>query len=137
MAASEEFDIELWRWRYGLPAPIWITRVSEIRRFLDKAAVEPVPEEHLYSFTSVATTFASSPQIEKSGTFSIPRPRPFPGGLRFPHLHFEGRVYRLSREQWSEFSHTVVADLGARLQEARSVDFRELLEVEATVGALV
>lgn len=135
-AAFEEFDIDLWRWRYGLPAPIWITRARDIGEFLDKRNVEPVAEEQLYSVTSLRTMSAGAPQVEKAGTFPIPRPRPFPGGLRFPHLHFEGRVYRLSRGDWNEFSRTVVADLGARLQEAQAVSFRELLDVDATVGAL-
>jgi hypothetical protein len=134
--AFEEFDIDLWRWRYGLPAPIWITRAPEIGKFLERRGVEPVAEEQLFGFTSLGTTFAGAPQVEKAGTFSLPRPRPFPGGLRFPHLHFEGRVYRLNREQWSEFSRAVVADLGARLQETQVVGFRELLDADATVGAL-
>jgi len=117
-----------WWWRFGLPSPIWFRNVEVIQQIIEKHNLEPISEVFLPRF--------QEPQVQMDVEVSVRtrapaglRPLPFPGGLKIAHVHYEGQVYALGREQWQEFSTGVVQRLKQNLEAVRGVSFQQLLEV--------
>lgn len=52
------------------------------------------------------------------------------GGIKAPHIHLDGKIYLLNKEQWGEFSGKVVEDFQARLDSAKTVP----LSVDQVLG---
>jgi len=135
--------MEFWWWRFGLPSPIWWRNVDVIKRIVEKNKLQPFPESFLdaqlqqQQFQQQQLLLAAEPQMvqmemDAPARSKAPRrirPLPFPGGLKIAHVHYEGQVYPLERQQWQEFSTGVVQRLRENLDQARVVGFQQLMEV--------
>ena len=64
----------------------------------------------------------------------IEKVKDFPGGKRGPHLHYGGKVYAVTPEQWKVFKNTVVQDCQERLARAHEVSLN--LDAVAQIGEL-
>ena len=71
----------------------------------------------------------------EKAALTIKRP-PFPGGLRVPHLHFNANVYVLTAKQWRDFSGPLMKDLGAKLAEAKEVNFDQVRAIAEMVDGV-
>ena len=117
-------------WRWGRPAVLWVEYLDVVERMVKHNDLQAIPKEHLFSDDPIPlghwVDVADKP---------VPRPYPFPGGLRIPHLHLGEDVYRLNPAQWREFSTTVIEDLRKKLEHVEIVSFEQAAElVEATAG---
>jgi hypothetical protein len=61
----------------------------------------------------------------------------FSGGIRVPHLHLNGEIYILNKEQWSTFSNEVIRDFSKKLAEAKNVSFSQLMELAEPMSEFV
>lgn len=71
--------------------------------------------------------------VETERTFSN-----LPGqcGIKVPHVHYQGKTYLLSTEQWNKFAGDVQKELGKKLASAKSVTFNKLIEINEAIAEL-
>jgi len=133
MAALNTFIAEWW-WRYGRPAELWTVYRDRIGRFVREQGLKAISDDLLVAPAPAAS--AEATELLQTRSLRIIRPRPFPGGLRFPHLHFGDDIYPLDRNQWNEFSGQVVESFQERLGGAQVVGFRQLLDLGEAMSEL-
>ncbi len=129
------------RWLNGRPAEIWIAQLEAVEGMIKEYKLKPLEVEHypvLDISHHVSPMEAQMAQMDAKTAKRVAKiePKPFPGGLRHPHLHFKDEIYLLDNKQWREFSAIVIKSLKERLNRARTVSFDQLLEASAGVDAL-
>lgn len=134
MAALNSTIFEEWWWRYGRPAELWTVYRDVIAHFIRERGLKAIPDEVLVAPAQAFSAEAS--EVHPVRSLRIIRPRPFPGGLRFPHLHFGDDIYPLDRGQWNEFSGKVVEGFQEKLGAAQTVSFRQLLDLGEAMSEL-
>ena len=120
-------------WRYGGRRDFWVRNLDSIKKFVDQRGVTPVDQVHLMTDDLVPVADIGAKTAAKTLAF---KPRPFPGGLRTPHLHFAGEIYLLTDAQWKEFSVTVVKGLQEKLSRAGTVGFNQAMELSDAIDGL-
>jgi len=119
------------RWIYGIPAPIWLKNIDMISEFISKNMLKPVQPESLPNIQPVRAE--SAEQVNAS--LIIDR-RPYPGGIRIPHLHFGGELYLVKEELWREFSGRIVKEFQAKLANAKGISFEDAMELSEAVDSI-
>ncbi len=116
------------RWWWGGPRDLWLKNAEAIKDIITNSEPIPVETAHAQMLTIQSAT----------ETKLIPHRVPFPGGLRIPHLHFEGKVYAVKETTWREFSNKVIVDLQKRLDEAKNkaISFERLMELSEVAETL-
>lgn len=117
------------RWIYGIPAPIWLRNIEMIDEIIRKNKLQPVDRGGLFPLTA-------SEGGEKERAALVLDKRPYPGGIRIPHLHFKGEVYLVKEELWRDFSGRVVKEFQTKLANVKSVSFEEAMELSEAVDSL-
>lgn len=125
-----------WWWKWGRPAELWMTQIDLVSRFVEAQGLRSIPLEELGYPEQLATGGGTAFEGDARLNLHVLWPYPFPGGLRFPHLHLGGDVYRLDREQWADFSKQVLSSFQRRLGDAGSVSFDQLLEVSNALSGI-
>ena len=121
------------RWQFGGPRDFWILNREFIGELVARFKLQPIDREYLVADDPIPI-FDRVGGPEAGEALRL-RPRPFPGGLRIPHMHWRDEVYQLDQEQWKEFSSTIIAGFQERLRQAESVSFDQLMELGA-IGSL-
>ena len=121
-----------WILRNGIPAPIWIEYRKEIEAFVKTNKLQAIQREEMAG-AGMDMPMETGQAMEKQLRL---RPRPFPGGLRFAHVHFAGEVYRLDHTQWKSFSSSMLKDFRERLSRAETVSFDQLLDLSEATSTL-
>lgn len=124
------------KWWIGRPAEIWISQIELIEKMINKYKLQPLDIQH-YPVMGGGSEMAVNGPVAKSAKKLIFDPRPFPGGLRQPHVHFRTDIYILNRKQWQDFSSQVMKDLRTNLEQANTVGFEKLVEMEEIVGSMM
>lgn len=143
---AELDPIRILKWRVGRPADIWLSNRDLIASFIKKYNIKPLEVESYpdvssmpaSAFTEVAaaTTTTKSKSLAAGITQKLPWPKPFPGGMRVPHLHFGPDVYILDRLQWKEFSGAILRETQERLGKAKEISFEQTLELTQAIHTL-
>ncbi|GAB4535660.1 MAG: hypothetical protein Fur0020_03140 [Thermodesulfovibrionia bacterium] len=118
------------KWIFGMPAPFWLKNIKMIEEVIRKQKLEPVPAESLMAEGPLAPMAGEQEKAIRIW------PRPIPGGIRIPHLHFRGDVYILNESQWKEFAGKVVKDFQAKLSKVNTVSFEQVMEISEAVDSL-
>ncbi|GAB4420886.1 MAG: hypothetical protein OHK0032_16670 [Thermodesulfovibrionales bacterium] len=118
------------KWIFGMPAPFWLKNIKMIEQVIREQKLEPVPAESLMTETPLAPMGAEQEKAIRIW------PRPIPGGIRIPHLHFRGDVYLLNESQWKEFSGKVVKEFQTKLARVNTVSFEQVMEISEAVDSL-
>ena len=92
------------KWWYGGPRDIWIKNAELVAQFVRVQKLNPVNVE----FQPAAEGTAKA----------ILHPKPFPGGIRVPHLHWGEGLYLLDERQWSAFTARILKQYQAKLKQA-------------------
>jgi len=124
------------KWWVGRPAEIWISQIPLIESIIKRNKLQPMDMKH-YPVLETGMQTVARTTATKSAKVPIFDPRPFPGGLRQPHVHYGTDIYILDRKQWQDFSSKVMADLRANLEAAKTVGFEQLVEMEEIVGSIM
>lgn len=131
-------------WKFGRPADLWLLHNELISSFISKNKLKPleidsypaVPALAAADLAAVAPTTAVKTKSLALDIHRIPWPKPFPGGLRIPHLHFGPDIYLLDRARWKEFSSTVMRDVQARIANAKEISFEQAIELTEAANSL-
>lgn len=124
-------------WKYGMPAlSFWESNIDMIQKFTK--GMRPINVSHY--LTDDAINLAAA---ELQGTALqkrvIPKklwPRPYPGGLRIPHVHFKGELYLLDDVKWKKFTKEVVSNFQEKLANAGKINFEQLMDLSTAIEKL-
>lgn len=70
---------------------------------------------------------AKAPAAERAAVKLLPKD--FPGGIKSPHVHYNGDIYLLKKEDWKAFSGKIIEDFRAKLANAKNVSYDELMRL--------
>lgn len=129
---SAEF-YERFVWKYGGPRDFWVRNIDTIKGFLRRHRISPVERLHLIADDPVPIRPRGA---KRSSRVPIPRPRPFPGGLKIPHLHFEGELFVLTDAQWKEFAAGALKGFQEKLNKAGTVSFEQVMGLADAINGL-
>ncbi len=59
------------------------------------------------------------------------------GGIKVPHLHYNGEIYLLNKKQWTEFSGEIIKDFSKKLSEAKTVNFGQLMGLSEAMNDII
>jgi hypothetical protein len=51
------------------------------------------------------------------------------GGMKNPHLHYDGKIYELNEAQWDQFVKSTVDEFSSKLVQAKSISFETFMNV--------
>jgi len=123
-------------WKYGRRADLWLSGQEALGKFLRKYRIKALPRaSYPYDATPMLQEIPSA-KVMKQMRVEALWPRPFPGGIRIPHVHFEGELYILNPKQWKAYSALVMNDVQERISKASKVDFAQLIEISEAAGKL-
>lgn len=114
------------RWWWGGPRDFWLGNIAAIKQVVDGNKLVPIAPE-LTTGPMLIARIGTEPQLP------VPHRVPFPGGLKLPHLHYEGNAYLLTEEQWRGFTGRVLEDFKARLAKVKVVSFDQLMSIAETI----
>jgi hypothetical protein len=130
-------------WRIGRPADIWLSHSALVANVIKKYRLKaldvasypsmPAMEAGMIEETAMMSTRT------KAATTIPPKlrwPRPFPGGLRIPHVHYGADIYLLNSVQWKAFSTDVLRDVTKRIASAKEISFEQTIELAEAVNTL-
>ncbi len=120
------------KWMWGIIADIWIKNISVSEKLIKAGQATRIDPQSLPPVGEIGGQVA---QAEKAKAQVIRR-IPFPGGIRFPHLHYKGDVYQVSPEGWKEFTGSVMDGMIQKLKSAKSVSFDQVMEVSSAIDTL-
>lgn len=128
-----------WRWRkwiWGIPADIWIKNAGIAERLIKAGQATRIDPQSLPPIGDIAGGITPvAREAEKSKAPLLLR-IPFPGGIRFAHLHYKGDVYQVSPEGWKEFTQVVMDGMMQKLRAAKGVSFEQVMEISSSIDAL-
>lgn len=135
-----EFDpIKILKWKAGRPADIWLLQRELVAATIKKFNLKAL-EVDAYPSVPAAAAMSEAATATKSRSLAVEAklrwPKPFPGGLRIPHLHYGADIYLLDRAQWKEFSATVLREAAERIAKAKEISFEQTLELTEAVNTL-
>jgi len=119
--------------KYGGRFDFWISSLDIVNKFIRSNRIRPVPREHLTMDGPIRLGAAAKKEL---AGLEFLKPRPFPGGLRFPHLHLKMDIYRLTEKQWQDFSGTALKNLRKKLDKAQTVSFEQVMELSEAIESL-
>lgn len=128
----QEF-MELLTSKYGGKWDIWASYNKLVADYAKRMKLEALRPDQLPAVGAPMDEIRLNISKEKKVPFFPPIP--FPGGLRFPHLHIEGKIYPLTQDQWKGFTKIMVDDLVGRLSKAQTINFEGLMEISESIGA--
>lgn len=109
----------------------WATNVKFVAQFIEKNRIKAIEKDNLIMDDPVPI---SPIRIENIAIeLKYLKPKPFPGGMRVPHLHFQDDIYLLNHEQWKEFSSTAVKNFQEKLAKVETVHFDKLMELSEAI----
>ena len=124
-------------WLRGLPADLWLQHGRIVEKFITEQKLKPVDQKFLVTKLEVlagqpAQAIATATATAKARL----NPIDIRGGIRIAHLHFRNDVYLLDAAQWKAFSGNVLEQFSAKLSQASTVSFDQLLDLSDAVDSL-
>lgn len=124
-------------WLRGLPADLWLQHGRIVEKFITEQKLKPVDQKFLVTKLEVlagqpAQAIATATATAKARL----NPIDIRGGIRIAHLHFRNDVYLLDAAQWKAFSGKVLEQFSAKLSQASTVSFDQLLDLSDAVDSL-
>lgn len=131
------------RWLNGRPAEIWISHLSTVEALVKEYKLKPLDPEHyptmdIFHHLGPMDAYIAQAHLDHKAAKKVPvtDPRPFPGGLRIPHLHYKDDIYLLDDKHWKDFSNRVIRTLKDKLIRAKALSFDQLVEASTVLGNL-
>jgi hypothetical protein len=123
-----------WWWWFGIPAPFWIVNLKAIGQFIEKFDLKPIGPESLPDIP-MDPQYSMGQEIALRA-YGPMKPRPFPGGIKIPHLHFKGDLFVLNEKQWKEFSADILKGFQSKLAKANTVSFGQVMEISDVIDGI-
>lgn len=123
-------------WKEGGRWDLWVHDVSMVRDFIKHHKLEAIGKEEMLARKRVLDApVMAVPVATEAHPGLIPRIG-YTGGMRAPHLHYDGEIYSLDRAQWREFSERTLHTLHERLAEVKKVGFEQLMKLSEAVSSV-
>lgn len=125
-------------WKWGVPKDVLLIHSKEIAKFLLDNKIQPFEE------INVLESLGQTVAVKKAAAKPSPDPwiqQRLPdysiwGGMKIPHLHYNGQVFMLDQKQWAAFSRVMLTKIREKLADTKEVSFDELMELSSVVGNL-
>ena len=142
---------EVTRWRRpfggGIPPEMLIRNLDIIRQFVEKNVLKPLEQTAEGAALGMPGAAAgpagkavlpqAAPMEERTPSFAeMVRPSDIFGGIQIDHLHFDGRIYLLTTEQWQQFTKQMLRAYSERLARVQNVTFGGLVALSEAVDTL-
>ena len=135
MINYQDLDIQPRWWKFGLPRlDMWARNAELIGKFIGEYKLKPEATEHLQGL--IMDGFEMEVPAVTRTSKATAKIRPFPGGLRIPHLHFKGELYVVNEAQWSKISTQLMDAFRAKLAATKSVSFEQVMELSESINSL-
>lgn len=121
------------RWWIGIPIPFWTTHHEQIGAFLRKNRIRAVDKSVMMRGDQLPV---SSPATSARARARFVDPRPFPGGIRFAHLHYRQDLFLLTDRQWKDFAGGVLDMVADRLKRAETIGFEQMLDLAGAADSI-
>lgn len=152
--SNDQFQYKLDKqWTGGIPADIWLKYAGIIHSIIEKYKLV-VADMHTLPSAGFNQVFQQQQQLAQTHQllqqsilpagaktpFTLPiipiHKIPYPGGIRVPHLHFNGDVYMLNDKQWGDFSGKVLTNLKEKLNSSNTISVEKLTEISNAVDSM-
>lgn len=114
--------------KVGKPRDFWLVNSAFIKEFIIKEKLKDVTEATILPVKAASENVLSANIVKEYGDIR--------GGMRAPHLHYNGKVFMLDKKQWNKFSETILAQLREKLNSVNSVSFEQVMEISDTIDSL-
>jgi hypothetical protein len=64
-------------------------------------------------------------------------PKDFPGGIKSPHVHYNGDIYLLKKEDWKAFSGKIIEEFRTKLANAKSINYDQLMRLSDAMQEII
>jgi len=112
----------------------WVINLDLVKEIISEQKLTPVAPGTLSTPMDLYSMGPMNMEEGETGNLSRPIIR---GGIRIPHLHYEGEIYLLSDSQWNTFSKRLINTFKEKLSKAKTVSFEQLMEISEAVSAIV
>jgi hypothetical protein len=109
----------------GIPNPFWRAFQKNIGAFIKENRLKPTALIESKAEKLVDEAMEEWIKILK-GRY---------GGDRGPHFHYNGDVYHLTNEQWTNFSKPIMEEMAKKLTQAKTIPFEQTMELADTINA--
>lgn len=103
----------------------WLSHVDIVGRYIKKLGRDVVQIN-----TPVMSPVASKTKASTKAIIWDPTR----GGMRMPHLHYEGEIYILNEKQWASFSKMAMKSLTNKLAKVQKVGFEDVMQISEIVA---
>jgi hypothetical protein len=124
-----------WRFEIGIPRDFWIVHAVDVERFIKANKLRPVSQQTLQKHSAGPVTINRRQEIPQDVAYE-----PWwwkYGGMRVPHLHYEGNTFLLNVEQWKAFSGGIIKEFSRKLAEANAVNFGQMMDLSESINELI
>ena len=120
------------------PYDFWLQNEALITKIIKAHKLAPIDQSY---FMKDNTFVAAEAGLQKKGAKKKVEakklwPRPFPGGMRIPHVHLKEEIYLLKDRQWREFTKEIVSVFQERLAQANNVSFEQVMKLSEAIESL-
>jgi hypothetical protein len=112
----------------GMPKVFWRLESDYLEQFMNKNF------DMNKNFNINNNNLASNVAVTKPKV--IDKDLSIRGGIRAPHLHYNGEIYLLNKEQWNEFSGGIIKEFSKKLAETKNVSFNQLMELSDVMSEI-
>lgn len=135
MFYPQEIDYSRFQLINGGRFDYWLINHASIAKFIKEYNLKPIGRE--FTFTGIdKEMMADVKKLDARILWPYPWPIPFPGGLKYPHIHYRNDVFVLKANQWKDFTKRVVEEMTHKLQNAGNIRYNELMGITEALGHL-
>ena len=129
-------ELLLMHLRFGMPPYIfWENYKDFIQNRIEKFNLEPLDITVDVAKSSVPERSSRNIAFEENRALTL-KPIDFPGGIRNPHFHFDGKIYLLNERQWKDFSKDIIKSFQEKLAKVGSVNFEKIMRLSNAIDTL-
>jgi hypothetical protein len=132
-----------WKFIDGKPRDFWANELKYVEKYVtaNQGQLRKIDINARAGFPSGVICSSGPAAAKESGEpkamATIQLPEWVDGGMRVPHLHYNGDIYVLTKEQWKQFSGQILKGFSKKLADTSTVSFEQLMELSDTMGSIV
>ncbi|MEZ5360064.1 MAG: hypothetical protein R3F48_14705 [Candidatus Zixiibacteriota bacterium] len=128
--------IRYFPWPWGKPAPIWLRYQDFIGSLIKEHKLKPIDRAYHFDInTRVPVQYdmempaMKTIKAQQIAVLPFPWPRPCPGGMPGPHLHWGDDIYMADAKVWDVMTKQVVKDFTTVMRNSKTIGFEHLMNI--------
>jgi len=126
-------DLYEWWWKYGGRIEFLIRENVEIDKMIKEGQAKLIPRENFAYLKASPAGPAVREKAASTNELLWISPR---GGIRVPHLHYNGDIYSIEAKAWQAFSSKILDRFKEKLQGVKSVNFEQVMALANAMDTL-